>query len=59
MKCRNGKHQSRVFTLGCGALLGKYSAAFEEKKALQILMAAAILDFWGFWGFRWQAYCRL
>lgn len=46
MTARNEKSQVRVFTLGCGALLGKYSAAFEEKKVLQILMAAAIFEFW-------------
>lgn len=46
MTARNEKSQVRVFTLGCGALLGKYSAEFEEKKALQILMAAAIFEFW-------------
>ena len=46
MTARNEKSKVRVFTLGCGALLGKYSAAFEEKKVLQILMAAAIFEFW-------------
>lgn len=45
MTARKGKSQIRVFTLGGGALLGECSAAFEEKKALQILMEAAILDF--------------
>lgn len=48
MTATNEKSQVRVFTFGCGALLGKYSAAFEEKRARQILMAAAIFEFWVF-----------
>lgn len=48
MTVTNEKSQVRVFTLGCGARLGKYSAAFEEKKVLQILVVAAIFEFWAY-----------
>lgn len=42
MSAKNVKSRLHTFTLG-GDLLGESRAAFEEKKALQIFTAAAIL----------------